>query len=317
MTAPAASVPTAAEEPPADPPVPGLTPERARTLFSGVADLYAEHRPGYPDEAFQHLARTLRLGPATSVVDVGCGPGTVSLPLAALVGRVHAVDPNPEMLDALRRSAAALGLANLDFHQGRAEDLPDLLWRRRPVSAEIGMDGRNLPDWIQRAGHTGATLSTVRTLTDLSTRAARTARSVRRARIGLPGRCSSSCLTLLRLSGESVPCRPRQPVMLRAAYCVGWAVWDRGDRPVDHPIAHPSERPESPPPTARRRPTGAPQFRPDARPFPGQRLVGRTVSGALGGELGGGPPGPARSNGSKVTVGRSANIRPLHSNLQS
>jgi ubiquinone/menaquinone biosynthesis C-methylase UbiE len=105
---------------------PGLSPEFAEHLFTGAADLYAAHRPGYPDQAFADLAGTLRLGPASRVLDVGCGPGTISLPLAGLVGEVVAVDPNLEMLATARRAAEERGIANVTFHQGRAEDLPGL-----------------------------------------------------------------------------------------------------------------------------------------------------------------------------------------------
>jgi len=105
---------------------PGLSPEFAEHLFTGAADLYAAHRPGYPDQVFADLAGTLRLGPASRVLDVGCGPGTICLPLAGLVGEVVAVDPNLEMLATARRAAEDRGIANVTFHQGRAEDLPGL-----------------------------------------------------------------------------------------------------------------------------------------------------------------------------------------------
>ena len=118
-----ARVPTAADEKSR---LTGLSAERAGDLFSGVADLYAAHRPGYPDEVFGYLAGELGLGPDSRVLDVGCGPGTISLPLAAFAGTVVAVDPNTHMLATARTAAQDRGLTGITFHQGRAEDLPDL-----------------------------------------------------------------------------------------------------------------------------------------------------------------------------------------------
>ena len=125
-------------------------PERAALLFAGAADLYAAYRPQYPDEAFDHLARTLGLGPASRVLDVGCGPGTISLPLSARVGAVVAVDPSPEMLATARRHAADRGVASISFHQGRAEDLPGLPLGR----VDHAVFGRSF-HWTDRAAVAG------------------------------------------------------------------------------------------------------------------------------------------------------------------
>ena len=39
------------------------------------------------------------------VLDLGCGPGTLAIPMAGFAGEVVAVDVEPEMLDQLRRAA--------------------------------------------------------------------------------------------------------------------------------------------------------------------------------------------------------------------
>src|SRR5579884_298490 len=49
----------------------------------------------------------LPLGGAT--LDVGCGAGAASLPLAARAGRLMGVDPSPALLDAFRERAEARG----------------------------------------------------------------------------------------------------------------------------------------------------------------------------------------------------------------
>ncbi len=65
-------------------------------LFAGAAPYYARFRAGHGREAIEHLARAL--GADARVLDLGCGPGTVAIPLAPLVREVVAVDPDPEML---------------------------------------------------------------------------------------------------------------------------------------------------------------------------------------------------------------------------
>ncbi|MFE2261429.1 methyltransferase domain-containing protein [Streptomyces griseosporeus] len=57
------------------------------------------------------------LKPPMRILDIGCGPGTITADLAALVpeGHVTGVDRAPEVLDRARATAAERGLANLDF----------------------------------------------------------------------------------------------------------------------------------------------------------------------------------------------------------
>jgi SAM-dependent methyltransferase len=57
------------------------------------------------------------LGPGLTVLDVGCGPGTITADLAALVepGRVTAVELTPDALDLARGEATARRQGNIDF----------------------------------------------------------------------------------------------------------------------------------------------------------------------------------------------------------
>jgi ubiquinone/menaquinone biosynthesis C-methylase UbiE len=69
------------------------------------------------------------LRPGQRVLDIGCGPATITLELAELVapGRVLGIDQSAEVLDAPRAEAAALGLSNVELAVGDAYalDLPD------------------------------------------------------------------------------------------------------------------------------------------------------------------------------------------------
>ncbi|MEU6725351.1 class I SAM-dependent methyltransferase [Nonomuraea wenchangensis] len=72
--------------------------------FSGAAPYYATHRLDHGEEAIAHVAAVL--GGDETVLDLGCGPGTVAIPLAPHVREVLAVDPDPEMLAEGRRRGA-------------------------------------------------------------------------------------------------------------------------------------------------------------------------------------------------------------------
>src|SRR5260370_21529114 len=65
-----------------------------------------------------------RLVPATDVLDVGCGPGTITIDFARRVapGRVVGVDRASEAISAARHEAE--GLANIACRDGRVPRLP-------------------------------------------------------------------------------------------------------------------------------------------------------------------------------------------------
>jgi SAM-dependent methyltransferase len=57
-------------------------PGRLRSTFDGVASLYDEVRPGYPERLFDDLALLSGTGPGTRALEIGCGTGQATLPLA-------------------------------------------------------------------------------------------------------------------------------------------------------------------------------------------------------------------------------------------
>ncbi|MFH5821695.1 methyltransferase domain-containing protein [Georgenia sp. AZ-5] len=67
------------------------------------------------------------LAPGEVVVDLGCGSGMDAFCAARRVGpdgKVLGIDMTPEQLDNARRLAAAAGIGNVAFREGRIEDLP-------------------------------------------------------------------------------------------------------------------------------------------------------------------------------------------------
>ncbi|NRQ36759.1 methyltransferase domain-containing protein [Nonomuraea sp. NN258] len=110
-------------------------------LFGGAAPYYAKYRPGYGDEAIAFLAGAL--GPDARVLDLGCGPGTVAIPLAPRVREVIAVDPDAEMLAEGRRLGA--GITNIHWMSGDSTML-----RKFPTFGHVVM-GRSF-HWMDRRG---------------------------------------------------------------------------------------------------------------------------------------------------------------------
>ena len=89
----------------------GALPERAVESFAGLANPFSLGR----------------LQPRERVVDVGSGAGFDSFIAAGQVGpdgRVVGVDMTAEMLAKARASAQALGLDQVEFREGLAEQLP-------------------------------------------------------------------------------------------------------------------------------------------------------------------------------------------------
>jgi SAM-dependent methyltransferase len=67
-------------------------PGRLRSTFDGVASLYDEVRPGYPERLFDNLASISGTGPGTRALELGCGTGQATLPLARRGYRILGVE---------------------------------------------------------------------------------------------------------------------------------------------------------------------------------------------------------------------------------
>ncbi|HKY52424.1 MAG TPA: class I SAM-dependent methyltransferase [Candidatus Limnocylindria bacterium] len=58
------------------------------------------------------------------VIDVGCGDGRMALGCAPYAAEVHGVDPDPAAIRGAREKARQLGVANVHFKVGVAQELP-------------------------------------------------------------------------------------------------------------------------------------------------------------------------------------------------
>jgi SAM-dependent methyltransferase len=103
------------------------------SLFAGAANYYERGRLPYAPDLVGVFARNLGLDGRGRLLDVGCGPGTVTLRLAPLFDAAVGLDPDPEMLARASRAAAAQGAGNVTWVRERAEALPARLGSFRTV----------------------------------------------------------------------------------------------------------------------------------------------------------------------------------------
>jgi trans-aconitate methyltransferase len=95
--------------------------------FGGeVAGFYHQYRRGYPPTVIDTLAGTVGLTGDDVVIDLGCGTGQLTLPIARRVRAVAGVDPEPDMLARARQAAADQGSRNASWLLGADTDLPAL-----------------------------------------------------------------------------------------------------------------------------------------------------------------------------------------------
>ncbi|MFF4647757.1 class I SAM-dependent methyltransferase [Streptomyces sp. NPDC001389] len=94
--------------------------------FATAEPYYAQHRPGWDSRLFTHLRHRLDLDETSHVLDLGCGPGTIAIPMAAFVGTITAIDPEPGMIAQGRRIAGEHGADHIRWVLGSSTDLTDL-----------------------------------------------------------------------------------------------------------------------------------------------------------------------------------------------
>jgi SAM-dependent methyltransferase len=139
------------------------------TLYAGSAPYYSVGRTPYPDSIADALRAELGLDGTGRLLDVGCGPGSLTLLLAPLFASAVGIDADAGMIDEARTRAAGADLSNVEWRRMMAEDLPGGLgpfevvtfaqsfhWMDRSVVAER-VRGLLTPDgaWV----HVGATTS--------------------------------------------------------------------------------------------------------------------------------------------------------------
>lgn len=92
-------------------------------FWDGIAASYAAKPVDDPAAFERKIAITRRhLRPDHTVLDVGCGTGSLALMLAPFAREVHGLDVSGEMIRFANRKKADAGVQNLTFHVGGWDD---------------------------------------------------------------------------------------------------------------------------------------------------------------------------------------------------
>lgn len=81
-------------------------PLELRLTFESAAGLYQSARPDYPNELFDDLLSLTGISPASDVLEIGCGPGKATLPLAKRGLKITAVELGTDLATEARRNLA-------------------------------------------------------------------------------------------------------------------------------------------------------------------------------------------------------------------
>ncbi|MGI5939321.1 MAG: class I SAM-dependent methyltransferase [Thermoleophilia bacterium] len=89
--------------------------KRAAEFNKGVGLRNEQEDPsGNKSDYISKMLERIRIRPDWTVLDIGCGPGTLALSLAQRAKRVTGLDVSSEMLRLLRQNAQAAGLDNIE-----------------------------------------------------------------------------------------------------------------------------------------------------------------------------------------------------------
>jgi SAM-dependent methyltransferase len=93
--------------------------ELGRGGFETGSDTYERARPGYPEQAVDHLVAVAGLTPASRILDLAAGTGKLTRQLHALGPACVAVEPSPSMREVFARTVPGVPVVG-----GTAEQVP-------------------------------------------------------------------------------------------------------------------------------------------------------------------------------------------------
>ncbi|MEW9527746.1 trans-aconitate 2-methyltransferase [Microbispora sp. NPDC049125] len=93
---------------------------RLRATFNRAAAIYQDARPDYPAELYSDLLAMTGVTPPAHLLEVGCGPGKATLPLARMGFRITAIELGDALAAEARRRLA--GFAGVSVITSSFED---------------------------------------------------------------------------------------------------------------------------------------------------------------------------------------------------
>lgn len=98
--------------------------ERLRRTFGTDAERYDRARPGYPAELFDDLQELACVGPGCGALEVGCGTGQATLPLAEGGCELVCVELNAQLATVARRRLAPFPNVRIEVAAFEEWELP-------------------------------------------------------------------------------------------------------------------------------------------------------------------------------------------------
>jgi len=80
--------------------------DRLKLTFDSAADRYQQVRPDYPERLYEELVSAAGLQPGARLLEVGCGPGKATIPLAQRGFQITCIEIGPHLAAAARRNLA-------------------------------------------------------------------------------------------------------------------------------------------------------------------------------------------------------------------
>jgi SAM-dependent methyltransferase len=101
-----------------------VTRAQLRTTFEQVPEVYDRARPDYPAQIFDDLVALAELPPKARVIEIGCGTGQATLPLARRGYAITCVELGEQLAEVARRKLAGFPyvvVINADFETWQPE----------------------------------------------------------------------------------------------------------------------------------------------------------------------------------------------------
>jgi SAM-dependent methyltransferase len=99
-----------------------LWDKRAESFNKGISQVIDDHESLDKNDYISKMLSRIKVKRNWSVLDIGCGPGTLTIPLAGKVKTVTALDISSEMLKHLKVNARNKGLNNISYINSSWQD---------------------------------------------------------------------------------------------------------------------------------------------------------------------------------------------------